>query len=839
MRILVLVGILVGISLAALLPTEVATLPASASYGGGDTVGSKLIASTYNPGEGPGIWIVADGGYRLYVNGELLKEDDQAGRVGFVPYTFLPGENAVSVVAVNGSGAPGILVQIDELERSYYSGKGWVSKPSVGNSAWKNKGRDLSAWGGATILNYSSSKMPSGGELKGFAENTEAKWIWTGNETDSVAVLLYTFHVRAEGFGENTTGGAAGNTVIATDSAQIRKYLQSTDAVTILVPEGTYDFRQFRDAVTEATRAGRTWCKSSCGSSDKNSGNTFYRINFAANTCSGIDGTTIVGTGEINSWSDWITIRNNKSLIGMGRGANLRGASLNNRKNENASNNIFRNLAIYDVNPHLIEAGDGLEVSGNRNGDEVENIWFDHISYKWISDGMDIEFVKGATVSYVDYDGANEYNCYYYDPYMHLVEAAELTMANMYWHNTFGRVPKVYSVDGSQAPTVHIYNSYVDYNHWHVIDVTGTSSTAAQLLYENNYIGYANIQVAGKNAYAKVNMKNNTVKSMKSKSSAYCTTNASNSTSCNSTSFTDNVFTPSYSYALRANSTLPDSIPVLAGVGGKWGKMPEYNQAFGMSPVAATVGLSSAPATNSVTLSATVKSVSGAKVSRVDFYIGTELVASKTAEPYTASVQDLSAGTYSAIAIATDANGLSGVSAHSTFLVSGEKISTVATLTKNGAGPSNQEVLLGDSIVPFSYVWANASTVSVEGMPRGILVRIDPSDLRVSISGTPLEAGTFTYTVSTVGADSNATVVRTLRVKNPGEDSTTAILSGKNSLKENVAKYRMFDMQGRLFFEGNTLPKNISAVRSVVVEYGASGKILSKYVMRGKLSPAE
>lgn len=139
MRILVWIGIFVGVSLAALSPTEVVTLPVSANYGGGDTVGSKLIVPTYNPGEGPGIWIVADGGYRLYVNGELLKEDDQAGRVGFVPYTFLPGENAVSVVAVNGSGAPGVLVQIDELEKSYYSGRGWVSKPAVGNSAWKEK----------------------------------------------------------------------------------------------------------------------------------------------------------------------------------------------------------------------------------------------------------------------------------------------------------------------------------------------------------------------------------------------------------------------------------------------------------------------------------------------------------------------------------------------------------------------------------------------------------------------------------------------------------------------------------------------------------------------------
>ena len=194
-----------------------------------------------------------------------------------------------------------------------------------------------------------------------------------------------------------------------------------------------------------------------------NSNNTFYRISFTQNSCSGLsEQTTMVSAGEIKSWSNWITTKGNKSLVGMGRGANMRGVSWSNRSYEGAKNNIYRNLALYDVNPHLIEGGDGLEVSGS-GGKEVENMWFDHISYKWISDGMDLEYVKGITVSYLDYDGSNEYNCYYYDPYMHLVETAQLTFANVYWHNSFGRVPKVTSeADGSYASMVHIYNSYVD-----------------------------------------------------------------------------------------------------------------------------------------------------------------------------------------------------------------------------------------------------------------------------------------------------------------------------------------------------------------------------------------
>ena len=84
----------VWVAAAAISPSEVVSLPGDAAYGGGDKVGSQLVAATYNAGEGPGIWIVADGGYRLYHNGALLAEDNQAGRVRFVPMTFLPGENA-------------------------------------------------------------------------------------------------------------------------------------------------------------------------------------------------------------------------------------------------------------------------------------------------------------------------------------------------------------------------------------------------------------------------------------------------------------------------------------------------------------------------------------------------------------------------------------------------------------------------------------------------------------------------------------------------------------------------------------------------------------------------
>ena len=672
---------LFGISTAAIPATEVVTLPSDAAYGGGDKIGSQLIAATYNAGEGPGIWIVADGGYRLYHNGALLAEDNQAGRVRFVPMTFLPGENAISVVGVNGKGAPGVLVQIDDLDKSYYSGSDWKSKPSVGNASWKNKGRDLSQWGGATTLNYASNKLPSGGALSGFAANTQAKWIWTSAETDLTAVLLFTFNVKAEGFGASTTGGAAGNIVFASDSASIRKYLQSNDAVTILVPEGTYDFRQFRNAVTEAKSKSRTWCKKTCDEKNAVTGktNTFYRITFKANSCADLNesGVQIVQESEnLKQWDNWITTKANKTLVGMGRGANLRGAAIAIRSNEGSYNHIYRNLAIYDVNPHLIEGGDGLETVGTASK-HVKGFWADHISYKWISDGMDMEFLDDATISYLDFDGANEYNCWGTDPYMALVEDAHLTYANNYWHNTYGRVPKVTGENnGSQ---VHLYNQYVDYNRFFVAGANGHSASAkAYVRYENSYIDNGNGYLAEWGDYGYVYFSGVTLGSKTKQQHRYNGTVTQGIPQAET-------FNPSYSFEKRTVANLPKEIPNLSGVGGRYGKMPEYNQGFGQSNKAASVSMTTPSAGakfdagKAVALSANAKDNDGS-VKKVDFYVGTTLVGSATASPYQVNAEGLAPGTHSAVAVVTDNSGLTWMSEYVTFTVEGTLVESSSSV---------------------------------------------------------------------------------------------------------------------------------------------------------------
>lgn len=720
----------------ALTVEETVNFPTTAAWGGGDTVAnSKLVGRTYTGGNGPGIWIVADGGYKLYLNGELLAEDNAAGRVTFVPVTFLPGKNAVSVVGADGNGVPGVLVQIDELDTSYVSDASWKVASSVSDSTWKRKTYDDASWESA-VASGSSSITPSGNKLSGFASGSAAKWIWASSAASTRAVLRFKFNIQAEGFGATTTGGDGGTISVLSDTAAIRKALQDTVTRTILVPEGTYDFRKFRSAIAEAAAAGYTWCKRPCSSSDVNSKNTLYRINFYANSCSELNDNMSVVTASDNlkKWDNWITTKANKSVIGMGRGAALRGVAFAMRANEGAKNQIYRNLALYDVNPHLVEGGDGLEASGGSSN-RTSNLWADHISYKWVSDGMDMEYVTGATISWLDYDGRNEYNCYETDPYVTLNEDVELTYANNYWHATYGRVPKVTaSVNSSK---VHVYNSYLDTNGYYLLGAHGASSSVtAQILFENNSVNHAAYAFDLKESYGAIKWTGNTV----ANSAAKYYTNGTAGTTAPS----DAVFSPGYSYVKKATSDLSTSIPKYAGMGGRWGGMPSYNKAFGRAHTAPLVSLSSPGDTisSTVTLSATASASSGSIVS-VAFYAGTQLLGTASSSPYKITVTGLPAGVLSLVAIATDDSGLTRASSFVTVVVK----SSVPT------GMNSRQMASGLVRAHVTWLLANGERVAEE------TIWVDPDRPSMKVP-----AGLNGVALARLAIEGRA--VRTLRIPN-------------------------------------------------------------------------
>ena len=85
--------------------------------------------------------------------------------------------------------------------------------------------------------------------------------------------------------------------------------------------------------------------------------------------------------------------------------------------------------------------------------------------------------------------------------------------------------------------------------------------------------------------------------------------------------------------------------------------------------------------------------------------------------------------------------------------------SSPATLTKHGAGSSNQTVVKGSAITSYYFSWENATSVTIEGtLPEGIDYLIDTNAKTITFSGTASDTpGTYSATVKTVGGNTDAT----------------------------------------------------------------------------------
>jgi pectate lyase len=268
----------------------------------------------------------------------------------------------------------------------------------------------------------------------------------------------------------------------------------------------------------------------------------FWRLPVTGQTCTTLadfngDGTLDVPAGTLvnKTRSDYtINVRSNKTLLGAGSGATLLGVSLN---IQSQSNIIVRNIALRQINPDLIEAGDGLTIN------TAHHIWIDHCSFSMISDGfMDIRYTSSAiTVSYNHIDGRNSYVCGGQHNFISLVSDSDVTYDHNYFDHVGGRNPKVTGVS-----RVHLYDNYYD----SVSYFCASSGTSSQLLVQNNY--YYNSRYPHWNEGGIIEASGN----------VYAGTTSTSGRDTNG-----DAFTPPYSYSLSSASTLNTSVPAGAGIG--------------------------------------------------------------------------------------------------------------------------------------------------------------------------------------------------------------------------------------------------------------------------------
>ncbi|HVR18690.1 MAG TPA: hypothetical protein VMS65_03310, partial [Polyangiaceae bacterium] len=366
---------------------EPVTLPTDPALGGGDEPSSSpLLGGSYGAGQGPGIGIVARDGFRLYQNGELVAERTESLVPEFFPLTFLPGDNVVSVVTSSPDRAPALLVHVDELERAYVSDGSWKVSTAP-NGDFRLPGYDASDWDDA--FDHGLAVATPGCEPPaGFVPGSTAHWIGTRDESARTAVFRLAFRIAPLGFGALTTGGQNATPVVARDVDEIAMLLTSDEPAIILVPEERFDARRTGDeiAMLEA-------CPIPC--SDGSDQITYTALP---------DGPCEEPLVPLPRDERRLTTGPNKTLVGLGRGSILRGVSLTISQTQNV---IVRNLAFYDVNPEIIEAGDGVTIEASSR------VWLDHLTFRWIGDGF-VDVIPGSTdltLSWLHFDGRSEFAC--------------------------------------------------------------------------------------------------------------------------------------------------------------------------------------------------------------------------------------------------------------------------------------------------------------------------------------------------------------------------------------------------------------------------------------------
>lgn len=431
------------------------TLPSDVNLDAGSLgLENPLVAQAYAIDAGPGILVASRDAFRLYVNGELLAQSTESLKPVFVGYSFLPGNNVVAIEASGAGRSASLLARIDELERSLVSDSHWKISHSA-DANWNGLAYDDSGWASVIDQGLAESKGECAQASAPFVASA-AHWIGGTDPASPTVYLRLAVPIIPSGFGRATTGGDRSLVVKVNDFETFRDAVSNDDTPRVIViDEGLLDFR-----VTSTDAPTQTTCPTVCDSSDV----TQYVILPKDTTCS--TDSVVLTRNERK-----IRIRSNKTIVGLGRGAQLRGAWFD---LSDSSNVILRNLTLFDVNPDLIEAGDGLTL------DASSRIWVDHCTFKWISDGFtDLNAgTTETTFSWSRFDGQNDAACRGRHLRSSEVVDSDATYHHCIWQHVDGRAPFAHGA-GTRA---HLYNNVVN----DALDYAVGSGCQAEVLLEGS-----------------------------------------------------------------------------------------------------------------------------------------------------------------------------------------------------------------------------------------------------------------------------------------------------------------------------------------------------------------
>ncbi|PAU66269.1 hypothetical protein BZL41_02545 [Pseudomonas sp. PIC25] len=268
-----------------------------------------------------------------------------------------------------------------------------------------------------------------------------------GASIASSASTLVGFAAQSGDGLSTTTGGGSTAPIQVTSCDQLVSALNSSSPAVVQIPNTTIDCR--------TTARVQQACSFTCAKQDPaNPSKLFYWVETGSNTCESIKESMkfyeISFKGRVNKTRNerYVVVKSNKTLEGLGANSRVLGASF---YLKDVSNIIIRNLAIEQVNPDLIEAGDGISMMNTHH------IWLDHLRTSMISDGhVDMYDSRNVTLSWNRFYGANPNVCGGQHAYVNLVSNSQATYHHNYWEKSQARNPYV----GGQNSKIHLFNNF-------------------------------------------------------------------------------------------------------------------------------------------------------------------------------------------------------------------------------------------------------------------------------------------------------------------------------------------------------------------------------------------
>ena len=362
----------------------------------------------------------------------------------------------------------------------------WKVKAAAGSEAteatgpWTQLTYDDSSWSTGTAVSTSPpAGFPTGGPAQG---------LWTSSKDATILLRLRLYVPSAlsadvpQGFGRSVTGGTGGSIVRPTTIAALIDALCSNKngsncsdtTPRIIEVSRVFDFIGSQGTKTAKGCYGYTSCTSP------------VKSEILLDSQGGCSGKSTFDVTYDAAGVDPLLVGSNKTLIGIGNGAVLKGRGLTLRGG--VSNIIIRNLTITDLNPQIVWGGDALTI------DNADKVWIDHNRFSLIGRQMLVTGwgkASNVTVSWNEFDGQTPFAAYcdglHYWVSLNLGSADTITLLGNWVHHTSGRGPHVGGYAGVNV-IMHLMNNFYERVNGHAINpISSDGTTQSRLLAEANH----------------------------------------------------------------------------------------------------------------------------------------------------------------------------------------------------------------------------------------------------------------------------------------------------------------------------------------------------------------